>query len=99
MTKPHPHSAERGKGPPALPRSDQELAELRRQGAKAAARGDSAKVNPMNRPQNRPAATGESEEVWADRSDAWQEGHKTQRRSDRAPAADSKSGPEQQESD
>ena len=55
-----------------------EHAELVRQGAKAAARGDTACSNPMSSEQNGPAATGESQERWTQRSDAWLAGHDLQ---------------------
>ena len=52
--------------------------ELRRQGAKAAARGDTEKCNPMLAHSNRPAATGEDPQTWAARSGAWQSGFDAQ---------------------
>jgi len=52
--------------------------ELRRQGAKAAARGDTAQCNPMLARPNRPAATGEDPQTWAARSGAWQSGFDAQ---------------------
>jgi hypothetical protein len=55
-----------------------ERAELSRQGAKAAARGDTASTNPMGSTQNGPAVTGESQERWTLRSDAWLAGHELQ---------------------
>lgn len=55
-----------------------ERAELCRQGAKAAARGEAAAANPMHRHINSPEATGESANVWAQRSQAWQDGHDAQ---------------------
>jgi hypothetical protein len=55
-----------------------ERAELSRQGAKAAARGDMASTNPMDSTQNGPAVTGESQERWTERSDAWLAGHDLQ---------------------
>ena len=55
-----------------------ERAELARQGAKAAARGDSVSSNPMRRPQNAPDVTGESGESWRARCDAWRAGHEQQ---------------------
>lgn len=55
-----------------------ERAELSRQGAKAAARGDVAATNPMGSTQNAPDVTGESQERWAQRSDAWLAGHDVQ---------------------
>lgn len=56
----------------------QERAELARQGAKAAARGDLVSSNPMRRPQNAPVATGESQALWTERRDAWLVGHEQQ---------------------
>lgn len=55
-----------------------ECAELQRQGAKAAARGDSTATNPMLRPINRPSRTGESDQLWSRRRDAWQQGYELQ---------------------
>ena len=55
-----------------------EHAELQRQGAKAAARGEAQASNPMLDSINRPRATGESEQVWSDRRDAWERGHSAQ---------------------
>lgn len=60
------------------PLAPPEHAELVRQGAKAAARGDTACSNPMSSTQNGPDATGESQERWAQRSDAWLAGHDLQ---------------------
>jgi len=59
-----------------------ERAELQRQGAKAAARGEERGVNPMDEQTNRPSTTGECHEVWQRRKDAWQEGHDVQTRTD-----------------
>lgn len=66
---------------PAEPRppGQEEHAELRRQGAKAAARGDEPGTNPMLEPANQPGTTGESGTVWAGRRDAWGQGHTAQR--------------------
>jgi hypothetical protein len=61
------------KPPPTLPPG--EKAELVRQGAKAAARGEARATNPMSRDVNSPDATGESAQTWEQRSDAWQSGH------------------------
>lgn len=61
---------------PAL--SSPERSELQRQGAKAAARGDAARSNPMARPENDPESTGEAVDAWSQRSHAWQEGHDAQ---------------------
>ena len=55
-----------------------ERAELQRQGAKAAARGDDATSNPMHDTPNMPAATGESTDLWREREEAWQQGHDAQ---------------------
>lgn len=52
--------------------------ELRRQGAKAAARGEAKECNPMLTRHNRPAATGEDPQTWAARSGAWQSGFDAQ---------------------
>jgi hypothetical protein len=62
--------------PPAEPG---EHAELRRQGAKAAARGEALAANPMLEVINQPGATGETPPVWAARRDAWDHGHGAQR--------------------
>jgi len=59
-----------------------ERAELHRQGAKAAARGDAADTNPMSRQRNSPEHTGETDDVWQQRHAAWQEGHDAQSDSD-----------------
>jgi hypothetical protein len=58
--------------------SGAERAELQRQGAKAAARGELPDSNPLNQPQNRPSATGELADKWLQRSDAWEHGHEVQ---------------------
>jgi hypothetical protein len=63
-----------------------EHAELQRQGAKAAARGDAPASNPMLDTINQPDATGESEQVWSDRRDAWDRGHGAQQRPGAPPA-------------
>lgn len=55
-----------------------ERAEIQRQGAKAAARGESAGINPLQQQRNRPSATGESPDVWRQRSAAWEQGHRAQ---------------------
>lgn len=62
--------------PPAEPG---EHAELQRQGAKAAARGEALAANPMLDAINQPEATGESPPVWAARREAWDRGHSAQR--------------------
>ena len=72
-------------GPPAPgatsePAADNgEHAELQRQGAKAAVRGEARESNPMFDSVNQPEATGESERVWSSRRDAWERGHTSQR--------------------
>ncbi len=63
-----------------------EHAELQRQGAKAAARGEAQAANPMLETVNQPGATGESERVWSDRRDAWDRGHDSQQQPTVAPA-------------
>ena len=65
-------SAPTAKPPPAA--ADGERAELQRQGAKAAARGEPREANPMLDAVNKPASTGESHGVWASRRDAWERG-------------------------
>ncbi|MBX3605950.1 MAG: hypothetical protein KF788_11780 [Piscinibacter sp.] len=62
--------------PPAL--SGAERAELQRQGAKAAARGEPGDANPLGHARNQPSATGESADTWLQRSDAWDQGHEAQ---------------------
>jgi hypothetical protein len=62
--------------PTALP--SHERAELHRQGAKAAARGEDQKANPMERPGNIPQNTGEAQQTWSERRDAWRAGHEAQ---------------------
>lgn len=52
-----------------------ERAELERQGAKAAARGDDLLANPLVQRVNQPGLTGECPERWARRRDAWQVGY------------------------
>lgn len=51
-----------------------ERSELRRQGAKAAARGEQAETNPMHEVCNRPESTGETRQTWLGRCSAWDEG-------------------------
>jgi len=63
--------------PPASPVSG-EHAELQRQGAKAAVRGEAPESNPMFDAINQPDATGESAQVWSGRRDAWHRGHRSQ---------------------
>lgn len=55
-----------------------ELDELRRQGAKSAARGENLRANPMGDSSNMPHATGESSHFWQLRKEAWQFGHEAQ---------------------
>ncbi len=59
-----------------------ERAELQRQGAKAAVRGEERDVNPMDEASNHPSTTGESSDLWQRRKDAWQEGHDVQSQAD-----------------
>lgn len=63
---------------PASAADGVEHAELKRQGAKAAARGESLQSNPMFDAINQPDATGESQRVWSGRRDAWEQGHTAQ---------------------
>ena len=76
--------------PPAAlpaPAADKgERAELQRQGAKAAARGENQGSNPMFDSINQPDATGESEQAWADRRDDWERGRTSQRSPTASPA-------------
>lgn len=60
------------------PNDGAEHAELQRQGAKAAVRGESRESNPMHDSINQPDSTGESHQVWTDRRDAWESGHDSQ---------------------
>lgn len=62
-----------------------EHAELERQGAKAAVRGEASASNPMCAPINRPDATGESLQRWSARRDAWEHGYRSQQSSMEAP--------------
>jgi hypothetical protein len=71
-SKPKRHAAGRDQKD-GLPTA--ERAELQRQGAKAAARGEERDVNPMDEQLNRPSATGECPDLWQRRKDAWQQGH------------------------
>jgi hypothetical protein len=64
--------------PPPPPAVSGEHAELQRQGAKAAARGEALESNPMFDTSYQPGATGESKRVWSDRRDAWERGHSSQ---------------------
>lgn len=61
---------------PMLP--DAERAELQRQGAKSAARGEPSGANPLSRARNQPSATGESADTWSQRNAAWEKGHQAQ---------------------
>ncbi|WP_350082212.1 S1 family peptidase [Aquabacterium humicola] len=66
-------------GTPAAPAADNaEHAELQRQGAKAAVRGEARASNPMLAAINQPDLTGESQQVWSGRRDAWESGHNSQ---------------------
>jgi hypothetical protein len=67
-----------------------EKAKLERQGAKAAARGESLRSNPLLTEPNMPASTGESLQEWASRHDAWQDGYEVQRRAHRKRTARSR---------
>lgn len=68
-----------GRAPdPAPAPGPAEQAELHRQGAKAAARGEARESNPMFDTINLPASTGESPQDWSDRRDAWEIGHRSQ---------------------
>ena len=62
----------------ALVEANAEHAELQRQGAKAAVRGEARASNPMLDSINQPDATGESQRVWTGRRDAWESGHDSQ---------------------
>jgi hypothetical protein len=64
--------------PPTAEPQAAERFELHRQGAKAAARGDMAHVNPMLHAMNRPRATGESQRHWQQRMQAWLHGFEQQ---------------------
>jgi S1-C subfamily serine protease len=63
---------------PPSPAQPGEHAELQRQGAKAAVRGETLRSNPMFEAVNQPEATGESQRVWTGRRDAWERGHASQ---------------------
>ena len=64
---------------PAAPAARKaEHAELQRQGAKAAVRGEARESNPMLDAINQPDSTGESQQVWSGRRDAWERGHSSQ---------------------
>lgn len=68
--------------------STAERDELRRQGAKAAARGEHSISNPMGEHSNMPGSTGESVDTWQLRKRAWQRGHDAQSRAIDAGRAD-----------
>jgi len=61
-----------------------EYAELHRQGAKSAARGDSRAENPMLRMVNRSETTGEARKIWLQRSMAWRAGFTAQSKASRS---------------
>lgn len=73
---PHTDADRPAPNPHPLPRA--ERAEIQRQGAKAAARGEPADTNPLGQPRNRPSATGESTATWWQRRLAWEQGHAAQ---------------------
>lgn len=81
-----PEAAGSSPGEALLAQVSPEHAELQRQGAKAAARGEAQASNPMLETINKPAATGETERVWSDRRDAWERGHDAQHRPMVSPA-------------
>jgi hypothetical protein len=56
-----------------------ERAEVCRQGAKAAARGECASVNPFHHRRNAPSSTGEPHIRCTERSRAWRAGHDFER--------------------
>lgn len=74
--------------PPSTRRA-REKAELSRQGAKSAARGERRAANPMEEAKNSPASTGETQTQWRGRRDAWQAGFDQQSKTagDSHPAA------------
>lgn len=55
-----------------------EQAELERQGAKAAVRGEDVESNPLLLQRNMPGSTGESLQEWSLRYDAWRAGYERQ---------------------
>ena len=65
--------------PPEAAVHGKELAELHRQGAKSAIRRESQESHPMLDSTSRPEATGETEQLWSSRRDAWAPGHISQR--------------------
>ena len=73
--------------------SPAETGELLRQGAKAAARGDSREANPLLAHRNGPAETGEDPQTWAARSRAWQSGFDSQATARDGATADDGAGP------
>jgi hypothetical protein len=73
--------------PPGTATADRERAELERQGAKAAARGEPREANPMFDSINQPGATGESPQVWSGRRDAWERGYVAQETSPTSPGS------------
>lgn len=64
--------------PSIKPRARPEKAELTRQGAKAAARGEAPSVNPLDAAENSPGSTGEPLNDWLMRRKAWQAGYDEQ---------------------
>ncbi|HEY9105692.1 MAG TPA: serine protease [Roseateles sp.] len=81
-----PEAAGSSPGEALVDQVSAEHAELQRQGAKAAARGEAQASNPMLETINQPVATGETERVWSDRRDAWDRGHDAQQRPMVSPA-------------
>ncbi|RZI56173.1 MAG: hypothetical protein EOP37_25350 [Rubrivivax sp.] len=79
-TRPHADTRPRPATERALPTA--ERAELQRQGAKAAARGDGRSGNPMDEASNLPTTTGECADLWQERKEAWQSGHEAQSKTD-----------------
>lgn len=72
----HPEHLFETLDPAAL--SSAERAEIQRQGAKAAARGEPADANPMKMQHGRTPASDESAHAWRQRSVAWEQGHAAQ---------------------
>lgn len=66
------------KRPSSKARAKPEKAELTRQGAKAAARGEDPPVNPLDAAENSPRSTGEPLSEWLVRREAWQAGYDEQ---------------------
>lgn len=86
-TRFEPFAQDAAPKPPDAPQSSvaadsvsPEHAELQRQGAKAAARGEAQASNPMFDTINQPSATGETNLVWSNRRDAWDRGHGSRQR-------------------